>query len=198
MFHIISNIMTWTFASISKIIDACTNILTNSFTTDTNAPTSMDQVPNASNNIEAFEQITTTPTQAQLSTVADSDVPSPAHASKSTRTKLADNSTIMTHMGVLHVPTGCHVASFKAFVDLPLNDTHCDRVDLKTGLWFYCSVCHTEVKSRSDRPFTIGRWNEHIKSGSAHSKRVMEIDQVASIREKRKSGKVCTSIEYDI
>ena len=101
MFLIISNIMIWTFASISKIIDACTNILTNSFTTDTNAPTSMDQVPNASNNVEAFAQITTTPTQAQLSTVADSDVPLPAHASKSTTTKLADNSTIMTHTGVL-------------------------------------------------------------------------------------------------
>lgn len=120
--------MTWT----SKI-NASTNICTNSFTADTNVLTSKDQVPNASNYSETFAQVTIPPPQAQLTNVADFDVPSLVNSSKST-SLLAGNSTIMTHMGVLHVPAGCHVGSFTAFVDLSRNDTHCDRNDLKTGV----------------------------------------------------------------
>jgi hypothetical protein len=59
-------------------------------------------------------------------------------------------------------------------------------IDFKMGLWFHCSACNTEAKGRSDRPFTIGSWNEHIKSGSTHSKRLAEMNSVAKIREMQK------------
>ena len=71
-------------------------------------------------------------------------------------------------------------------IEFQMNILLCARVDLKMVLWFDCSVCNTEVKGRSDRPFTIGRWNEHINSGSAHSKKLAEMNSVATIKEKQK------------
>jgi hypothetical protein len=65
---------------------------------------------------------------------------------------------------------------------------------VKKGLWFYCSVCNAEVKGWSDCPFTIGRWNEHIKPGSAHCQKLDKVDVIAEIRKKSKSGEVSTSM----
>jgi hypothetical protein len=101
----------------------------------------------------------------------------------------------MTYIGAsLDVPTGCHSDVFKSFIDLLRNATNCTAVDLKNELWFHSSVCNTEVKGRPDCPFTIVQWNEHIKPGSAHCKKLEQVDSIAMIREKSKSGKVSTSI----
>ncbi|KAL3789023.1 hypothetical protein HJC23_008170 [Cyclotella cryptica] len=94
----------------------------------------------------------------------------------------------------LKVPNGCHADAFMSFIDLPTNDNNCSRVDMTNGLWFHCSLCNTEVKGRSDRPFTIGRWNEHIKPGSAHYQKLKKVDSIAEIRKKSKSGEVSTSM----
>ena len=126
--------------------------------------------------------------QSLVSYDVDSNILSCLNPSpKSMKITVAHESTIRTHMGLLHVP-----------VELPRNHPNCARVDLKLGLWFHCNFCNTEVKGRSDCPFTIGQCNEHINSGSAHSKRLEEMNSVVKVREMNKNRKVCIpTISYD-
>ena len=91
----------------------------------------MVQVSNA-HIIKTSTQVTIPLPQSQVSNDVDSNIlfiviPS----SKSTKTNVANESTIMTHMGPLHLPAGSHIASFKSFVELPRNNPDCARVDLK-------------------------------------------------------------------
>ena len=113
----------------------------------------------------------------------------PMKPSKVNKSDVSLKSTITTHIGSTSVPARSHSASFKAFIDLPNDDPHCTRVDVKNGSWFYCSLCDTNVKGRSDRPFTIGQWKEHIQS-SAHTTRLKSVDYLAQLREKQEKGKV--------
>ena len=98
---------------------------------------------------------------------------------------------MFTHKGELAVPPHCKSDAFKSYVDLPVNDPHSGRVDMKNGLWYFCTLCNLEVSGRSSRAWNIGRWNEHIKKGTSHDKKKESIDKVAKIREKKTSGKVC-------
>ena len=163
------NVLTFVSLCHSGVINNCSNACTS-------LSTSVEKAPNV-NNITASAQVMTMPAISQVLNKVDT------------------SKTLMTNTGSsLKVPTGCHGDAFKAFIDLPKNDSSCSRVDVKKGLWFYCSVCNAEVKGRSDRPFTIGRWNEHIKPGSAHCQKLDKVDVIAEIRKKSKSGEVSTSM----
>ena len=148
---------------------------------------------NTSNNTPTSPDISNL-TQSQVSIIAElhDAVPTPLLPSKPSKVNKLDvslKSTITTHIGSTSVPARSHSASFKAFIDLPNDDPHCTRVDVKNGSWFHCSLCDTNVKGRSDRPFTIGRWKEHIQS-SAHTTRLKSVDYLAQLREKQEKGKV--------
>ena len=96
----------------------------------------------------------------------------------------------MTHSGMLPVPTGKQAKTFKAFVDLPINNPHCDCVDMANGLWYHCSLCNIEVKGRKGRSWTMSRWDKHTAKDSPHDERAKNDDSISGIREKKKSGKV--------
>ncbi len=156
-------------------------------------------IANTSNTTPTIPAIFT-PTQSQVSMIAELNdvVPTPLvlpKPSKVNKLDVSPKSTIITHMGPTSVPAGSHCASFKAFIDLPNDYPHCTRVDMKNGLWFHCSLCDTTVKGHSDRPFTIGRWKEHIQS-SAHRARLKSVDYHAQLREKQKMGKVRIYINH--
>ena len=106
-------------------------------------------------------------------------------------TKVKCASTVFTHKGELAVPPHCKSDAFKSYLDLPVNDLHCGRVDMKNGLWYFCTLCNLEVSGHTSRAWNIGRWNEHIKKGTSHDKKKESIDKISKIREKKTSGKVC-------
>ena len=106
------------------------------------------------------------------------------------KTKTKKDDYVMTHCGMLPVPTGKKAKTFQAFVDLPINNPHCDRVDMANGLWYHCSLCNIEVKGRKGRSWTMSRWDEHTAKDSPHDERAKNKDSISGIREKKKSGKV--------
>ena len=60
-------------------------------------------------------------------------------------------------------PPSVNTSTYCEFMCLPQTDNHCKAVDKKNGLWYDCNDCDEIVKSREDRPYTLGRWYEHKK-----------------------------------
>ena len=106
------------------------------------------------------------------------------------KAKTSKPDSVMTHRGMMSVPLGKQSNTFNAFVDLPINNPHCDRVDMVNGMWYHCSLCDIKVKGRKGRSWTMSRWDEHTAKDSPHDERAKNVDSIAGIREKKKSGKV--------
>jgi len=97
---------------------------------------------------------------------------------------------------MLPVPPKKQANTFQDFVDLPINNTYCESVDMKDGMWYNCSLCKCRVKVRKGRAWTTSRWNDHTAEDGSHARQLKSIDSAAEIREKKKEGKVSWVCPY--
>ena len=89
--------------------------------------------------------------------------------------------------------------SKNVFLDLPIADPTCSAVDTEHGCWIKCGICDTFLNPKTNRPFnmivprkggsfTIGRWNEHIKTDGHTSK--LHVLKKADLEEKERNGTI--------
>ena len=71
--------------------------------------------------------------------------------------------------------------------NLPKSDLCCIRIDNQHGLFYECKHCGI-VKVRIDRPYTMSRWNDHVKSDSHILKAKRYEHDTALLQKKKSSG----------
>ena len=53
---------------------------------------------------------------------------------------------------------------------------------MKNGVFYDCRTCGSSVKGRDDRPYTLGRWNEHKKCSEQHRIALQRKDREKELR----------------
>ena len=78
---------------------------------------------------------------------------------------------------------------------MPQTIDFCKRVDIKTGLWYDCG-CGKRVPVREGRPWTIGRFNDHLKHDAKHRDWIRRTTEMKQLELKKKSdGQELTTTE---
>lgn len=82
---------------------------------------------------------------------------------------------------------------------LPQTCKECRAVDHKYGRWYHCDICDREIAVRGDgRDFTLGSWNEHVKTDDAHLKAVARRKEVRRLKLKRKKVPLTKDEQYEL
>ena len=95
-------------------------------------------------------------------------------------------------------PHGVSSKTYTDFINLPMNDPDCHRVDADSGLHVICAICDNKptVNVRVGRPFTLYCWSEH-KKNKAHvnARKRKQSNEALRLRKKQKGGGELTELE---
>lgn len=61
------------------------------------------------------------------------------------------------------------------FLPLPNTDKYCVAVHIAKGLWAHCQLCDKHIPTKSSELYTVGQWNQHVKSDMAHQKKIIAL-----------------------